>query len=195
MGYAADAGDSQLARLRGSSSLSGQWLDHVVDAIMSSALHAALLISWFRFFDLEAISLLIPLAYRVIRAVFFLGMILTDQLRRMRQSTTALIVEKSGSVSDQYALAVVPADNGLRCLTFLFFAWQPAFVVAYVLFFWQTSSWLRAASGVGSARWIVSAGECRLISMGCRTERIPDGRESACTRRQADAFHWFGDGG
>ena len=134
-GYAADAADGQLARLRGSSSPSGEWLDHVVDAIKSSTLHAAVLISWFRFFDLESVTLLIPLAYQVITAVFFFAMILTDQLRRLQQNSTGMIVKKNGSVSALYALAVVPADHGLLCLTFLLFAWQPVFIVVYGLLF------------------------------------------------------------
>lgn len=41
LGYAFDAADGQLARLRGGGSASGEWLDHMVDATKISCLHLA----------------------------------------------------------------------------------------------------------------------------------------------------------
>lgn len=135
VGYALDAADGQLARLRGGGSLAGEWLDHVVDAIKSSALHGAVLISWFRFFDLPDLWLLVPLGYQVVTAVFFFAMILTDQLRRLHRGTSAIIQKKNGSNSPLYALAVIPADYGFLCIVFLLLWWQPVFVAVYALLF------------------------------------------------------------
>ena len=41
LGYALDAADGQLARLRGGGSPAGEWLDHMVDAAKASGLHLA----------------------------------------------------------------------------------------------------------------------------------------------------------
>jgi phosphatidylglycerophosphate synthase len=51
VGYALDSADGQLARLRGGGSVSGEWLDHVVDAAKIATLHLAVLVNWFRFDD------------------------------------------------------------------------------------------------------------------------------------------------
>ena len=48
-GYVMDSVDGQLARLRGSGSLSGEYLDHTVDCVKTATLHLAVLISWYRF--------------------------------------------------------------------------------------------------------------------------------------------------
>src|ERR1700710_1334753 len=49
VGYAFDAADGQLARLRGGGSPAGEWLDHMVDATKTSSLHLAVLINLYRF--------------------------------------------------------------------------------------------------------------------------------------------------
>jgi phosphatidylglycerophosphate synthase len=134
-GYAFDAADGQLARLRGGGSIAGEWLDHVVDAVKSSALHAAVLICWFRFYELNPPMLLIPLGFTIVSAVFFFSMILSDQLRRLSRGSSAMILKRSGSTSPLYALAVIPADYGFLCLLFVLLAWSPGFVVLYAALF------------------------------------------------------------
>jgi phosphatidylglycerophosphate synthase len=135
IGYALDAADGQLARLRGGGSLAGEWLDHVADAIKSSTLHAAVLICWFRFYHLPAPVLLVPLGYQAVTAVFFFGMILTDMLRRVNRGSQAIIIRQTGPTSPIYSLAVVPADYGLLCLLFIVLWWHPVFFVLYTLLF------------------------------------------------------------
>jgi phosphatidylglycerophosphate synthase len=135
VGYAMDAADGQLARLRGGGSLVGEWLDHVVDAVKSSTLHAAVLVAWFRFFDVDPVVLLVPLGYQAVTAVFFFAMILTDLLRRIHRGTAGMIVKKTGPTSPLYALAVMPADYGFLCLLFLLWWWQPVFLVLYSVLF------------------------------------------------------------
>src|SRR5215213_8858275 len=51
LGYALDAADGQLARLRGGGTLAGEWLDHVIDSFKIATLHLAMLVSVFRFYD------------------------------------------------------------------------------------------------------------------------------------------------
>ena len=48
-GYALDAADGQLARLRNGGSKAGEWLDHVADVIKLSTIHGSIAISLFRF--------------------------------------------------------------------------------------------------------------------------------------------------
>jgi phosphatidylglycerophosphate synthase len=130
-GYALDAADGQLARLQGGGSLAGEWLDHVVDAIKTSTLHGAILISWFRFTDLGPRWMLVPLGFMSVAAVFFFGVILTDLIRRMHRGSSDMILSRPGKTSALYSLAVIPADYGTLCLSFLLFSWRSGFVALY----------------------------------------------------------------
>lgn len=82
IGYALDAADGQLARLRGGGSLTGEWLDHVIDSFKIATLHLAVLISMYRFFDVAPIWLLVPVAFGAVYVIHFFGMLLTDLLTR-----------------------------------------------------------------------------------------------------------------
>lgn len=145
LGYALDAADGQLARLAGGGTLAGEWLDHVVDAIKSSTIHAAVLISWYRFFELDPRLLLVPLGYQAVTAVFFFAMILADLLRRLNRRSQAIIIRQAGPISPLYSIAVIPADYGLLCLIFLLLWWPQAFVVVYTLMFLANTGILMAA--------------------------------------------------
>jgi phosphatidylglycerophosphate synthase len=82
-GLALDAADGQLARLRGGGSAAGEWLDHVVDAFKVSSIHVAVLICWYRFYELPSDShLLIPIMFGLQSTVFYFAIMLTEQLRR-----------------------------------------------------------------------------------------------------------------
>ena len=67
LGYAFDAADGQLARLRGGGSISGEWLDHMVDATKISALHLAVLIGVYRFFPVRPFGPSFPSVSRWLR--------------------------------------------------------------------------------------------------------------------------------
>jgi phosphatidylglycerophosphate synthase len=135
LGYALDAADGQLARLQGSGSAAGEWLDHAVDAVKTSVLHLAVLVSWFRFTDLDTAWLLVPLGYQVVASVFFFTMILTDQLRRSLRKQQGMFMAADGTSSTAYSLAVLPTDYGLLCLVLGLVAWPAVFVPAYGLLF------------------------------------------------------------
>ena len=135
LGYALDSADGQLARLTGSGSRAGEWLDHMVDVTKTCVLHIAVLISFFRF---DAIPgrpfLLIPLGYLTVSVVFFFGIMLTDQLRRAAAGAGVVAPPRTGSGLLQTVIAL-PTDYGVLCLVFLFFGWRPAFLVLYTLIF------------------------------------------------------------
>lgn len=141
VGYALDAADGQLARLRGGGSTSGEWLDHIVDAAKISSLHLSVLVSAYRFFDMPAGYLLIPIGFQIVAAVMFFAMILNDQLRR------GLGVERqiSGKPSAVRSLLVIPTDYGLLCIIFLLLGFHTVFAVVYGLLFLANLAFLIAA--------------------------------------------------
>lgn len=143
-GYAFDSADGQLARLRGGGSPAGEWLDHVVDSVKASALHLAVLIAWYRFYDVSAEMLLVPLGFALVSAVFFFAQILTDQLRRAHPAQAPPPADASRAAILRSVL-VAPTDYGLLCAAFLLVGWQAGFVVVYSLFLAGCALFLLAA--------------------------------------------------
>lgn len=129
-GYALDSADGQLARLRGGGSPAGEWLDHVIDAAKTAALHAAVLVAFYRYFSLPTALLLLPLLYLVTATTWFFTVVLTDQLRRARQSAPSPAAGPPRR-STLRALLALPTDYGLLCLLFGLFAQRYVFVWAY----------------------------------------------------------------
>jgi phosphatidylglycerophosphate synthase len=131
IGYALDAADGQLARLRGGGSVSGEWLDHVVDAVKIAAIHLAVLVNWYRFRDGSDWALLVPLTFQVVASVMFFVVILNDQIRRAHRGTTEMLLQGEGTSSMLYSLAVAPTDYGLLCVVFALLFWQTGFFWIY----------------------------------------------------------------
>ncbi len=156
LGYALDSADGQLARLRGGGSPAGEWLDHVIDAWKDVFVHAAVLISFYRFEEPSGGELLVPLAYLCEASAFFFTIMLTDSLRRLHGSRS-----KTGSAVRAplwRSLAALPNDYGLLCLTFLLLPLHEVFLVVYglmvlgaTLFFAAALvAWYREVSRLGS---------------------------------------------
>jgi phosphatidylglycerophosphate synthase len=132
IGYALDAADGQLARLRGGGTPAGEWLDHMVDVTKTCVLHAAVLVSFYAFGGLPSPAfLLVPLGYLTVSIMLFFGIMLVEQLRR-----------RAGRRGDRPAangrlqtLIALPVDYGVLCLLFLVFGWRPVFLVGYSLLF------------------------------------------------------------
>jgi phosphatidylglycerophosphate synthase len=148
IGYALDAADGQLARLRGGGSLSGEWLDHMIDATKASSLHLAVLIAAYRFFDLPTGWLLVPIGFAIVAAVMFFGMTLNDQLRRQ-------VLAGGGSVpgptttSTLRSILVAPTDYGLLC-------WAPILLGAPTVFFWAYTFLFAGCAGfmlLAAVKW------------------------------------------
>ena len=142
VGYAFDAADGQLARLRGGGSLAGEWLDHMIDAAKVSSLHVAVAIAVYRWFGVGDAWVLVPLGFTVVAAVFFFGMILNDQLRRQRGLGAR---PGAAATSPLRSLAAVPTDYGVLCLAFVLLAAPAAFLAGYTLLFAGTTVYLLAA--------------------------------------------------
>lgn len=132
LGYALDSADGQLARLTGLGSPAGEWLDHVVDAMKTCLLHAAVLISLLRFGPGQFALLLIPLGYQFVACVFFFSFILVGKLRLAAGSRSERISTGPGRLQTVLAL---PTDYGLLCLVFLVFGARTLFLVLYGLLF------------------------------------------------------------
>ncbi|MFI6011634.1 CDP-alcohol phosphatidyltransferase family protein [Streptomyces sp. NPDC051243] len=130
LGFALDSADGQLARLHRSASLSGEWMDHVVDCAKLLGIHAAVLVSFYRFFDLPHPALLLaPVVFQFAAVMLFFGGMLTEQLRMRRSG------ERTGQVPAPSAIrgmALLPVDFGLLCLSFVFLGNQKLFLALYV---------------------------------------------------------------
>jgi phosphatidylglycerophosphate synthase len=158
-GFALDAADGQLARLRGGGSPAGEWLDHVVDCIKCSSLHMAILITWFRHFGFEHASwLLIPIGFGVQYTVFFFSIMLTEQLRRASTGTVSSTKPKTDEAAPVLrSIIVLPADYGVLCVMFLLLGAHTAFAWVYTLLFAANvvftigafPKWYREISSIG----------------------------------------------
>jgi len=141
LGYAFDAADGQLARLRGGGSRSGEWLDHMVDSGKISCLHLAVLISWYRVLGLShAAWLLIPIGFTAVANVMFFGMILNDQLRRGAGATVR--PARRGTASVIRSALVIPTDYGVLCVSFLLLGWNDLFRGVYTCLFAANAAFL-----------------------------------------------------
>jgi phosphatidylglycerophosphate synthase len=145
VGYAFDAADGQLARLRGGGSPAGEWLDHMVDAVKISSLHLAVLVGAYRFELVERGAwLLVPLGFCIVSAVLFFGTILNEALRERHGAVTrAQATTERPSVLR--SLLVVPTDYGLLCLVFLLLGAPAVFYGAYSFLFAATAGYLALA--------------------------------------------------
>lgn len=83
-GYVLDSADGQLARLTGTGGPVGEWFDHVVDAARNPLIHLAVAVALFRFSDLPAAVLLLPLAFSVVTTVRYFSQMLAAQLAGRR---------------------------------------------------------------------------------------------------------------
>lgn len=133
LGYALDSADGQLARLQGGGSVTGEWLDHVVDAIKVCSIHLAVLVAMFRFFDVSSLVLLVPLAFTLQSSVWFFTIMLTDQLKRATGLRSGPAGDPNERASLIPSLVMAPADYGLFCLSFVLLAWPPVFLAVYSL--------------------------------------------------------------
>jgi phosphatidylglycerophosphate synthase len=132
VGYALDSADGQVARLRGGGSLAGEWLDHFIDAVKTIVLHLAVVVGMYRFYHVDELFLLVPLAFTLVAGVSFFGMILNDLLKGKVGVPSAAA---AGGASPWRSLLLVPVDYGFLCLVFALWGLPMVFQVAYSLVF------------------------------------------------------------
>lgn len=128
VGFALDSADGQLARLLGSGSVAGEWLDHVVDVVKVSAFHLAVLISLYRGGELDELWLLVPVGFTVVASLAFFS----DQLFEL------LVRTGGGRRPDRSArssLILLPTDYGVLCLSLFLLGWADTFIAVYGLLF------------------------------------------------------------
>jgi len=132
-GYVLDSADGQVARLRGGGTPAGEWLDHMIDCIKCATIHSAVLVCWFRFYDLSNDAyLLIPLAFALKQNVFYFAIMLSEQLRRAAQdSPRSTVSRRKERAPVWYALAVLPADYGTLCWSFVLLGARTPFMWVY----------------------------------------------------------------
>ena len=145
LGYALDAADGQLARLRGGGSPAGEWLDHMVDAAKSSALHLAVLVGLYRSDSVEPVWLLVPLGYCLVDAVTYFATMLNEALRAQHGAPTRA-QRTAQRPSTVRSLLTLPSDYGLLICVFLLFGAPSVFVPAYTLLFLAAAAFLALAS-------------------------------------------------
>lgn len=145
LGYAFDAADGQLARLRGGGSPAGEWLDHMVDAVKASGLHLALLIGLYRFDVVEPVVLLVPLGYCLVDAVTYFATMINEALRTQHGvATRAQPTAQRAGVGR--SLLTLPTDYGLLACLFVLYGAPALFVPAYTVLFLAAAAFLALAS-------------------------------------------------
>jgi phosphatidylglycerophosphate synthase len=126
-GYALDAADGQLARLQGTASAAGEWLDHVLDAAKIPALHLAVAVHWYRDEEDRGVVLVVPLICAVVASVLFAAHVLDGRVKR-----PSLAALSGARPSVTRSLLVAPTDYGVLCGSFGLW-WLPrVFTTLYV---------------------------------------------------------------
>lgn len=136
VGFFFDSADGQLARLRNQGSLSGEWLDHVLDGGRIVFLHVATL--WFLVRNQVAEPTVIVAVCAIFAvaaaAVFFAGM-LFDQLLPGNKSKNSEEGLDRGSRRRMLVRSTVmlPVDYGVLCLAYALVPWAGLFFIIYVI--------------------------------------------------------------
>lgn len=145
IGYALDSADGQLSRLRGGGSVTGEWLDHIIDAAKVSALHVAVVISFAQHLPWHPAWLLVPLGFIIVDNVEFFGQLLNEQLGRVERLKAGVVKPPSEETSWIRSLAKLPTDYGVLCVVFVLYAWLPVFFYVYTFLFVAKTGYLLLA--------------------------------------------------
>lgn len=132
VGYAFDAADGQLARLRGGGSPVGEWLDHLTDSVKVVVIHLAVAVALFRWYAPSPVWLLVPLVFAASSSVHFFGMVLVDLLGREERARDGLPVPALQASRLRTTLKL-PMDYGLLCLSFCLLGWHTGFLAFYTV--------------------------------------------------------------
>jgi len=128
VGYVLDSADGQVARLGRRGSPAGEWLDHVVDAIRTPAMHLAVLVGLSALSGIPTWPLVIALLYCLVSVGQFMSQILSEKL-----SGAAVPSTEVAGLRQSWVL--LPTDTGVLCLAFVLWGWPPLFIAAYTALF------------------------------------------------------------
>ncbi|WP_241981029.1 CDP-alcohol phosphatidyltransferase family protein [Cryobacterium sp. TMT2-23] len=126
-GYLLDSADGQVARLQHTGSPAGEWLDHVVDAWRTPAIHLAVLVG-FSIQGQPSWVLAVVLGYCLVSVVEFMSQILAEQLSKPHSTPTP-------EAGPTRSFLLLPTDTGAFCWMFLLWGLPPIFVIAYTAMF------------------------------------------------------------
>lgn len=131
-GYVMDSVDGQIARLTGTGSPSGEWLDHTVDCFKTCSFHLAVLISFYRFPPVEwEGALLVPVGFQIVDMVTFFGLIMMPLLRQGAGAP----VDDAATEHPLRTYAILPTDYGVFCWVFVLMGWPTLFFAGYTALF------------------------------------------------------------
>jgi phosphatidylglycerophosphate synthase len=137
-GFVLDSVDGQLARLRNGGTATGEWLDHNVDCVKTTALHLAVLVSWYRFPPVESdAALLLPLGFQVIDLVVFFGFVMMPLIRRAH-AHGARPAPSGPAPRPEHPLRqwlILPTDYGTFCWMFVLLGWPLGLFAGYAALF------------------------------------------------------------
>lgn len=133
LGYVLDSADGQVARLTGTGSPAGEWLDHVVDAIRTPAIHLSALVAWYRHVgireDVHEWMLILPVVFTLVAVGHFMSQILAEQLLRARGART----NAASNAGPLRSFVNLPMDAGVTCWIFVLWGAPILFTAAYGL--------------------------------------------------------------
>ncbi|PQZ91099.1 CDP-alcohol phosphatidyltransferase [Arthrobacter sp. MYb227] len=140
LGYIMDSADGQVARVTGTGSPAGEWLDHVIDAVRTPALHLAVFTGFQRWFELDTALYFLPLAFALLAIGHFMSQILAEQLTRqhtLRAGSPDVKVHPQDQTlkSNLWSVLILPIDTGVMCWVFVFWGSPVAFIACYVFLF------------------------------------------------------------
>lgn len=128
-GYVFDSADGQVARLTGTGSPAGEWVDHVVDAARTPATHLTVALMVVIHRPELAWLAVVALSFTVMSTAQFMSQILAEQLVRHTGG------EDTGGSDLRKSLVLLPTDTGVLCWAFALWMLPPLFAIAYTALF------------------------------------------------------------
>jgi phosphatidylglycerophosphate synthase len=137
LGFFFDSADGQLARLRSAGSISGEWLDHVLDSGRIVLLHLATLWFFVRTEALdETLAVLVCTAFALAATLVFFAGTLFEKLEALhdeKPATSAATPAPARAPSTLRSALMLPVDYGVTCVVFLLLPVTAVFVPVYVV--------------------------------------------------------------
>ncbi|KQO97538.1 CDP-alcohol phosphatidyltransferase family protein [Leifsonia sp. Leaf264] len=131
IGFFFDSADGQLARLRRRGSLSGEWLDHVLDCGRIVLMHLATLVYLLRTGMVSSVfAVVLCTVFAVAAAVVFFGGTLFEKLVVVPGVATTT-VERSARANAIRSAVMLPVDYGVLCWVYLLLPLGLVFVWVY----------------------------------------------------------------
>jgi phosphatidylglycerophosphate synthase len=137
-GFVLDSADGQVARLARTGGPAGEWLDHVVDAIRTPAIHLAVLAGFWRL-GAPPLVLLVPVLFAVLGVGQFMSQILAEQLTRSsvlatgRDAGAGLGTGATATGGRRRSWLLLPTDTGVTCWMFVLWGFPPLFLGFYAV--------------------------------------------------------------